>query len=184
MKTRNRIIVGFLAASSLALAVPFVAHANPFGGDGPRACATEDGRGGPMGHRGHRHGGMQGERMGMSGDDMGMRGMHHMLRGLDLSDEQRDKIFELRHAQAPEMRAKWKEARASREALRALAFSADYSDARAAELSAQAGQAMADIAAMRTRLQAGIYAVLTEPQREALKARKGMPRAAGEAGLG
>ncbi len=169
MKTRHRIIVGVLAASSLALAAPFVAHANPFGGDGARACAS-DGRHGMLMHGGMgRHGGRHGGEMGMRGDGMAI---HGLLRGIDLTEAQRDQLFELRHAQAPEMRAKWKAARSAREALRALPFSGEYTDAKAQTLSQQAAQAMAEIGAMRARLEADVYALLTDEQREAVKARQ------------
>ncbi|MCB1887427.1 MAG: Spy/CpxP family protein refolding chaperone [Rhodocyclaceae bacterium] len=163
MKTRNRILVGVLAASSLALAAPFVAHANPFGEDGKRACATE-GR-----HGGHTMRGGMGHHEGKHRDGMGMRGL---MRGIDLTEAQRDKLFELRHAQAPAIREQWKAARAAREALRTLPFSGEYSEAQAQALSKQAAQAMAEIGAMRAGLQAEMYALLTDEQREALKARQ------------
>lgn len=164
MKTRNMIIAGLVATAGIALAAPFVAHAGGALGSGGPKCEMAE-RGGHPGMHGDRHG----DRMSMGG--------HGMLRGLNLTTEQEDRIFELRHEQAPKMRAKWKDVRASREALHALAFSGEYTEAKAQQLSVQAAQAMADIAAMRARLQAGIFEVLTEEQREMVKARQGQRRA-------
>ena len=97
-----------------------------------------------------------------------MGGSERMLKRLDLSEAQRDQVFELRHAQAPQMRAKWKEARNAREALRELSWSGDYDAGKAAEFARQGADAMAEIAGMRAKLQADIYQLLSPEQRTRL----------------
>ncbi|MCB1907824.1 MAG: Spy/CpxP family protein refolding chaperone [Rhodocyclaceae bacterium] len=155
MKTRNKIIAGIVAASALAVAVPFVAHADPMAG----GCFEGARHGGQHrmfgGHEGRHHGGHMG-------------GSEHMLRRLDLDEAQRDRIFELRHAQAPQMRAKWKEARNARKALQELAWSGEYDATKAAGLARQGADAMAEIAGMRAQMQADIYQLLNADQRTRL----------------
>ncbi|MCB1916371.1 MAG: Spy/CpxP family protein refolding chaperone [Rhodocyclaceae bacterium] len=154
MNARNKIIAGIVAVSGLALAVPFVAHADSMGG------GCEGGR-----HGGHHR--MFGEHGGKHGGGA-MAGGERMLRKLDLNEEQRDRVFELRHAQAPQMRAKWKEAKQARQALRELAWSGEYDASKAAELARQGADAMAEIAGMRAKLQADIFQLLNEEQRTRL----------------
>lgn len=151
MKTPTKIIAAFIAASSVALAIPLAAHAEAF--EGGRHC----------------NGAMRGDGPQMHGEHGGMR---HMLRGLDLSEAQRDQIFELMHQQAPLMRAQGKELRASHQALRALSLSGEYDEARAHELAQQGAQAMAAMAEQRAKLGAGIYAVLNPQQRDLLRKRE------------
>ena len=154
MNKRNKIIAAVVAISGLAVAVPFVAHADSAG------AACDGGR-----HGGHHR--MFGEHGGIDqGGPMG--GSERVLKRLDLSEAQRDQIFELRHAQAPQMRAKWKEARSARGALRELAWSGDYDAGKAAELARQGADAMAEIAGMRAKLQADIYQLLSPEQRTRL----------------
>ena len=70
----------FLIAASVALAIPLGAAAFQGGPDGHPGCGSFAGRGGP----------------GMGGEPM-----PPPLRDLNLSEAQRDKIFEIMHAQAP-----------------------------------------------------------------------------------
>ena len=103
----------FLVAASVALAVPLTAVAF---------------QGHPGGHHGCGDFAMQG------GPGMGGEMMPPHLRGLNLTEAQRDKIFEIMHAQAPVMRDKAKALRKAEEDLRALTAAADYSDAKAKSL--------------------------------------------------
>lgn len=128
----------FLMTAGLAMAVPMTVLAH----DG---C-------GPMG------GGMG---MAMSGE----MNMHH-LRGLNLSEAQRDKIFEIMHAEAPQMRERGKAIRKAHEELRALGASADYSDARAQALADASAKTMAEMALAHVRLEHKIVEVLTPEQRQ------------------
>lgn len=147
MKTSTRLITAVLTGSCLILAMPFAAHAGaPERGAG---CAMHAERGfgaAPMAGR-------------------------QALEALALSEAQRDRIFELRHQQAPAMRALAKTARESRNELRALALSGDYDAARAAQIAERGAQAMAKMATLRAQLQADIYALLDDPQRARLRER-------------
>ena len=130
----------FLMTAGLAMAVPMTVLAH----DG---C-------GPMG------GGME-----MGAAMSGEMNMHH-LRGLNLSEAQRDKIFDLMHAEAPQMRERGKAIRKAHDELRALGASADYSDARAQALADASAKAMADMALAHVRLEHKIVEVLTPEQRQ------------------
>lgn len=111
-------------------------------------------------HHGHFHG----------------AGVHsgHMLRGLDLSEEQRDKLFELRHAQAPKMRELGKTMRSAQRELRAMSMSDTFDEAKAKELADAASQAGAGMALLRAQLRNETFKVLTPEQREKLAKRAEM----------
>jgi periplasmic protein CpxP/Spy len=97
------------------------------------------------------------------------------LHGLQLSEEQNDKVFALMHAQAPALRAKAKEARKAHEELHRLSLSADFNEATAKSLADAGARAMADMALMRARADQQIYRLLTLEQRRALENRPIMP---------
>ena len=83
-----RVLSTMLIAGSLALAVPFATQARPGGMDGCHHAMA------------FKHGGA---------------GKHDaFMRGLDLTEAQRDKIFEVRHAAAPMLREKGKQVREAR----------------------------------------------------------------------
>ncbi len=154
ISTRN--IKRFVAAAAAALAIPMAMAANPAGpregGGGPGDCGAMEGHG-----RHGRHGG-----------EMGMHGRMgpHYLRGLNLTETQRDKVFEIMHAQEPAMRDKAKALHKSQEDLRALGASPDYSDARARVLADASAKSMADMALLRVKTDRQIYELLTPEQRK------------------
>lgn len=157
MQTRKHLLAALLAASGIAFALPLTVHADP-GTDGPR-CEGHGRMGhGAMGHRGF-------------GGGLGLFGGHH-LRGLDLTEEQQDKIFNLQHAQAPAMRAKIKELREARSNLEALARAPAYDEARVRALTDKAAASMAELARMHARTEHQIYQLLTPEQRKQLDERK------------
>ncbi len=149
----SKSIKTFLIASSVALAVPMAAHARggmDWGGSGGQRCEA-----GMMKHDGgHRGGHMMG-----------------MMRGLDLSEAQRDQIFELQHALAPKMRDEMKIVRATREQLREMGMSDSYDEAKVKELTEASAAAKARMAQMRLRNQHDMHQVLTAEQREQVKQR-------------
>jgi protein CpxP len=160
MKTLTPVLGACLLASSLALGLPTTASAD----DMRRVSSAGDGRGGDM-HRGGRHGGGR--------HDGAMR----MLRGLDLTEAQRDKIFEIRHAQAPARRAQMKAVHAARKDLRELAMAPNY-DAPKAKASAEAfAKAMSQMALMRVESARKVLAVLTPEQRKQLDERRAQRKA-------
>ena len=152
----------FLAAAGIALVLPLTAAAfsGPHGGH--HGCGDFAAHGGP----------------GMGG---GMMPPH--LRGLNLSEPQRDKIFEIMHAQAPAMRDKAKAWRKAEDELRALTASPDYSDAKARSLADASAKAMADMTLARARTERQVFDVLTPEQRQQLsemKASGSWPRGRGD----
>jgi len=142
-------IAAIAAAAGIAFAVPFLVSAQGApGGDGPGM------RDGGFRHVHARHGGF-GER-GMTGGAF--------LRGLDLTEAQRDKIFAVRHASEPAMREQGKILRATRVELSKLALSNDYDEAKARALTDRSAQAMSTMAQLRARAMNEIFRVLTPEQ--------------------
>jgi Spy/CpxP family protein refolding chaperone len=94
------------------------------------------------------------------------------LRGLELSEAQRDKVFAILHAEMPYLRDQHKAAAKAHEALRAMADGAQYDDAKAASLSQAAAQAMANIELQHVRTEQKLLALLTPEQRKQLSERQ------------
>lgn len=166
MKSSRRILTALLATGSLALAIP-AAHARPMmGGDG-NFCPG----GGPTERGGHRfdHG------MDHFG---GMLGPRH-LRGLNLSTDQEDKIFNLMHNQAPVLRTKMRELRDARSNLEALVRSPNYDDGKVRALTGKAADTLADVFRLRAHTEHQIYQILTPEQRQALDERRTQQREMG-----
>lgn len=100
------------------------------------------------------------------GQMMHGRAPHEMfLRGVVLDEAQQDKVFAIVHAQEPQMREQGKAARHAHEALRAMATSGQFDDAKAAALAQAGANAMAAMALQRARTDAQIYAMLSPEQR-------------------
>jgi protein CpxP len=87
------------------------------------------------------------------------------LHGVVLDEAQQDKVFAIVHAQEPQMREQGKAARHAHEALRAMATTGQFDDAKAAALSQAGAKAMAAMALQRARTDAQIYALLSPEQR-------------------
>jgi protein CpxP len=123
---------------------------------------SEHGRHGHAGHSAHagRHG----------GDGLMMPGAG-MLRGLNLSEAQRDRVFSILHAQAPQLRTQMREARQARQALQQLALAGELDEAKLQEAAQRASRASAELAVLRTRTQNALYKELTPEQQSQLKAR-------------
>jgi protein CpxP len=174
----KRILAGLALAGSVAIAAPLLVHAAGGAADGPRAEAGaergwhgkrhgEHGRG-MHGH--HKHGHHQHGMQGMHGQgrhaDGGMGMGRAMMADLGLTDEQRQKIAELRQAQRPVMR---EQARAMHEAnreLRRLGFSGEYDESKARALGERAAQASTGLALLRAKAANDFYQVLTPEQRQ------------------
>jgi protein CpxP len=142
MKKRNFVIGSILAASLLATAG--VASAR-----GPGDCA---GGRAPVAMRG--------------GEGFGPGSLHGALRGLDLSDQQRDKIFDIVYAQEPAMRNKVKELRRQREELRQASLTSHYDVKRVRELADAQARTIADLEVMRAETSSKIFALLTPEQQQ------------------
>jgi len=148
-----------------ALALPLTAFAQP--GDGSRGDGFCDR---PHQHKhAHMHGHHHGKGLHAHGHHGKRDGMRHVLRGLDLSDAQREQIRQIGDQYRPQMREQAKAMREHRQALRELATADVVDEARLQQLSAQSAQARAEMMAQRVRMQHAILAVLTPEQREAVR---------------
>lgn len=170
MDLSRRILMRFMIASSIALSLPLAAIADgPGKPGGPPGLA---GRSGPGDARGGP------PCTGESGDLV-----PPFLHGIVLSEAQRDKIFGILYAQTPSLRDKEKELRKTAIALRELALSAQYDEAKARPLAEANAKASADIALLRARSTSAIYQLLTPEQRKTLEERKAtMERPEGDEG--
>ncbi len=121
-----------LIAVGLILAIPLSAQAGPML-QGKGECDR------PMQMQMHKHGGHDGARKAM--------------RNLNLTDAQRDQLFALKHAQAPQMREKAKIARTAQRELRALSQAETFNAQRAKELADASAQARSEM--MQLRAQTG-----------------------------
>lgn len=157
----RRTIRRFTLVSTLAMSLPLAALAQrgPAANDDGTGCAHAQRTSfeGHPGHEGRFHG-------------RDVRGGHFM-RGLDLTEAQRDQLFTLRHAQAPKMRELGKTLRHARQELRQLSMSDNYDEARAKALADSASQAGAEMAMLRAQMGNQMYRILTPEQREKLKQR-------------
>lgn len=153
MKNHSRIFVQLMLVGNLALALPAGAQPNP---DDMPHC------GGPMGAAG----------IPALQEEMPPAPFLH---GLKLSEEQRDKIFDLMHALAPTMRNLAKSIHKSRMELRQLGLSGEYSAAKAKALAETNAQAMAKMAQIHASIDNQIYQVLTQAQRKQLEKRRARP---------
>lgn len=93
-------------------------------------------------------------------------------RGPQLTEAQQDKLFALHHAAEPAQREREKAMRHAHEALREMADSGKFDDAKAAALAQTIGQAAAADALDHAREQAQFLALLTPEQRAAMQKEK------------
>lgn len=109
----------------------------------------------------------------------GMPGGHHAMPpgerdgipGLDLDEAQRDKVFAIRHAVAPEMRKVMQEARAARRALHELVASGGFDESKGLELARREAAALSQATLLRASTEHQLLAVLTPQQRQQLAQR-------------
>jgi Spy/CpxP family protein refolding chaperone len=95
-----------------------------------------------------------------------------MLRGLDLTEAQRDQVFKIFHDQAPAMRERMKATRAAHEELRKATTAQPFDSARVRQLADAVGKAHADAAYARAESMSRVAAVLTPEQRAKLEQRR------------
>ncbi len=168
---RTARIAGIVVAGSLALAVPFLVSAQS------APDAQREGRHAGA-HLMSAHGGGHGHQRGHVGFGPGMGGMQggehlsgRMLRGLDLTDEQRDRVFAIQHANAPAMRDQAKVLRGARSEFAKLALSGEYDEAKVKEIADRNAQAISAMAQLRAKSMNEIYRVLTPEQQAQVKER-------------
>lgn len=145
MKKRN-LTIGAVAASALiALTAVGTVNARP---------------------QGHCESGFGGAHAGGSGDHMMGKRLRRMMHKLDLSEAQRDQIFEIMHERMPAAREKMKELRKGRDALHDAARAESYDSEQARALAEAQAAVLAELMVMRTETFNQIYGVLTPEQRE------------------
>ena len=88
------------------------------------------------------------------------------LRGLELSEAQRDEVFTILHDQMPEVRKKSRAIRVAQDKLQALASSTQYDNTRARALAETAAKEMMELSLLRARSDQMIYTLLNPAQRK------------------
>ena len=110
-------------------------------------------------------------------------GMMRGLQRLDLSEAQEDKIFDLMHQRAPNMRQQMKALKKNERELQALRQSAQFDEAQAKALIDNIARQRADIELSRLQGERQVLDVLTPEQRQKLQdLRAEKPRRMGERG--
>lgn len=149
-------------ATILAASLPIKSFAMAEGwGDDPGQCremAKMD--------RHNKHGHPGGPQAGLPGEMA-----PPYLRGLKLSDTQRDQIFELMHEKMPQLRNTAKQARQSVTQLHTQALSDAYDSAKARHLADSAGRAHGEMLALRAEIDQKVFAILNAEQRQQLAAK-------------
>lgn len=152
MKTISHLhLKRFFAAAAVALAVPLAVSAAPGEKRGMQGGCDRMGMKAGYGHPG-----------------MGHDGLPRHLNRLALSEAQRDRIFDIMHAQAPTMRNTAKALHKAQSELRALTAAPDFSEAKAKELADAAAAATGEMALSRARAERQVFEVLTPEQRKQL----------------
>lgn len=98
------------------------------------------------------------------------------LHGLDLSDAQDDKLFQLMHGQEPYLREQQRTHERAMRTLHEMRHGDKYDDAAAAKAAQAAAQAQANISLLHVRTHQKVLALLTPEQRQQLAERKERPR--------
>jgi Spy/CpxP family protein refolding chaperone len=134
-----------------------------------------------MNHGAPHHG--QHMPMGWHRGPMGMGAMGSpvppFLRGIELTEAQQDKIFEIMHNLAPQMREKAKAAHKARKELHELATSQNYDESKAKSLADTLARSQADMMLMHIRADRQILALLTAEQRKQVDERRNRHMAGG-----
>jgi Spy/CpxP family protein refolding chaperone len=139
MKKRNVITGSLMAVGLIALAAVGAADARPSGHCGAGHLGA-DAALGPHGHMGR------------------------LMRKLDLTQEQRDKVFGILHAQMPAAREEARELRAGREALNQAAMSGSYDPEQVRRLADAQAKTLSDLLVMQTETFSKVYEVFTPEQ--------------------
>jgi Spy/CpxP family protein refolding chaperone len=106
----------------------------------------------------------------------GPMGMHHggpmmMLRGLDLTEAQRDQVFQIFHEQAPAFHEQMKQVRQARENLMKLAAADRFDESQARQAADAQAKALSALALMHAQTMHRVRDILTPEQRARLDER-------------
>ncbi|MHA3902861.1 Spy/CpxP family protein refolding chaperone [Castellaniella sp. WN] len=146
--------------SSLAMAAALVVA--------PLAASAAPGMQAGGGPRHHQKAGCDFGRSGGGFGDFGSFGRGLGLSALDLSQDQQDRIFKIRHDREQAFYDQGKTLRAAHESLRELSQADTFDEAKARQAADALGQAQSQMALLRAQTGAQIRAVLTPEQREKL----------------
>lgn len=138
----------------------------------PLALAQSNGQG--QGAEGQRQG-THGKRHGKGGEFGGRRGGHRgggMFRGLDLTDEQKTRLQQLRQGFGERTRSLREQLRANRQELRQAESGTTFNEALATQKLTEAAGLQARMMAEEFRLRQESLAVLTPEQRTQLEQRR------------
>lgn len=156
-------VPAFSAPASSLQENPAATTATGNGAPGERA----PGKGHGDRHHGDRNGGEHRHHRAHQGHHaQNSHGM--MLRGIELTDEQKTKVGDLHKAAAPEMRAAMKEAFEARRALHELTVSGSFDEAKAREIAQKGADAMARASVLKAKTHSQVLSVLTPEQRKEL----------------
>ena len=108
---------------------------------------------------------------GMPGHGMHRGGPMTMLRGLDLTDAQRDQVFKIYHDQEPAVHEQMKQVRAARETLTKLAAADNFDHAQARQAADAQAKALSSLAMLRAQTVHQVRGILTPEQRSLLDQR-------------
>jgi len=93
------------------------------------------------------------------------------LRGLDLSDAQRDQVFKIFHEQAPAAHEQMKQVHSARQELMKLAAADRFDEARARQVADLQAKALSALALARAQTMHRVREILTPEQRQRLDER-------------
>lgn len=159
MKSSTRLFASLLLASGMtfALAGPTLAESGMGMGKGMgKQCPMKSAHGGGMNHGGMGH----------------FDHVPPFLHGLELTEEQRDKIFDITYAQIPEMRKLHKELRDLHQQQKTLPLSAEYDAGKMKKLVDAETKLHAEKMLKMAETHNKIYKLLTDEQRKELAERK------------
>lgn len=163
-------------ATTVALGVSAPVFAQAAGATPPAATAEQRDQRHAEFHK--RHGDKRGEHHHTMKRHHHAKHMAHagfgasFVRGLDLTEEQRDKLFEIRHASAPKMRDIRKALVKAQRELRNLATAQTFDQAAAQKQADALAQAHSQLALLRAQNTNAMLAVLTPEQRQKMEQRQ------------
>jgi Spy/CpxP family protein refolding chaperone len=159
MKTTQHLWKNCLAMGTVAIVLPLSAMAHGLAGDEPEICP-------PMSAAGLMA--LPPPELFPSALPPGFMPMPPYLNGLELTEDQQDKLFELVHAIAPSEREQMKTAFKAMEELHRLAASEHFEVGKARVFAEAHAQAMAQVDLMHAELDAKVRTLLTPEQRKQL----------------
>ena len=142
-----------ILATTLALALPLAAQA-------------EHGEKSGEGKHCERHG------MHHKGDKLGHMGIPPHLAGLNLSQEQQDKVFAIFYPQIPKMRDHHKQEAQLKDELRTLSQNDRFDEAKAKQIADKLATLEKEKTLNRAKTEQQVYSILTPEQRKTLQERK------------